>query len=402
MSPREIRPRVTWVGVNDPDRRVFDALIPLPCGTSYNAYIVRGSEKTALIDTAEPTFERTFLANLESLGATRLDYVISNHAEQDHSGLLGRILDRHPESRVLCSPKGRSMLLDLLDLPTDRVFDVADGSTISLGDRTLAFLHAPWVHWPETMLTLDVEDRVLFPCDLFGSHFASAAFWASREPRVLDEALRYYATILQPFASHVRRHLDRLSAWGVDVIAPSHGPIWDHPQTILEPYRTWTGDSWSNRVILAFVTMHDSTRRLVEAIEEALLRRDVAVEPFNLSHADLGRLAVALVDSPTLILGSPTVLGGAHPVAVQAAATIAALRPRTRFGCIVGSYGWGGKMVDQVSGLLSNLKLEMLDPLLVRGVPREPDLVRVEALAAAIAERHLKMGLGGQGRLPTS
>jgi flavorubredoxin len=148
MKPREIKPGIHWVGVIDWDRRLFDSLIPLPDGTSYNAYLVKGKDKTALIDAVDPAKEDLLMHNLELLGVRHLDYVIANHAEQDHSGGISRVLKSHPEAKVVCTPKCKGLLIDLLEIMEDKFITVDDKATISLGDRTLEFIHAPWVHWP--------------------------------------------------------------------------------------------------------------------------------------------------------------------------------------------------------------------------------------------------------------
>jgi len=169
----QLCPGVHWVGALDFDRRLFDSLIPLPDGTSYNACVVQGREKTALIDTVEPSRADEFFARLTSLGLLRLDLLIANHAEQDHSGLIPQVLPRHPGARVVTTPKGRRMLHELLRVPEEAIDAVEDGTVIDLGGRTLQLLHAPWMHWPETMLTCLPEEKILFSCDLFGSHLAT-------------------------------------------------------------------------------------------------------------------------------------------------------------------------------------------------------------------------------------
>ncbi|HQC12509.1 MAG TPA: FprA family A-type flavoprotein, partial [Methanoregulaceae archaeon] len=174
MTFREIKPGIYWIGSIDWDRRLFDSLIPLPQGTSYNAYLVKGSEKTALIDTVDPTKEYELVQNLVRIGVDGIDYIIVNHAEQDHSGALPMILELFPGARVVTNEKCRDLLVALLDIDGDRVDVIEDNDTLSLGDKTLQFLITPWVHWPETMLTYVQESKVLFSCDLFGSHIATS------------------------------------------------------------------------------------------------------------------------------------------------------------------------------------------------------------------------------------
>jgi len=393
VSFREIRPGVYYVGVRDWDRRLFDELIPLPDGTSYNSYLIRGSEKTALIDTVDPTKGDELLSNLRRLGVDEIDYVVSNHAEQDHSGALPEVLERYPEAKVVTNARCGELLRELLLIPEDRFLTVGDGETLPLGDKTLEFILAPWVHWPETMLTYLREDRVLFPCDLFGSHLATSELYAVDEARVYEAAKRYYAEIMMPFRNLIKRHLERIGALEIDLIAPSHGPLHDRPDFILEAYRDWVSDEVKNEVVIAYVSMHGSTRRMVEHLVKALMERGVAVKPFNLTVTDLGDLAMALVDASTLVLASPTVLAGLHPSAVYAVYLVNALRPKLRFVSVIGSYGWGGRMLEQIKGLLSSLKVELLDPVIVRGRPKEDDLRALEELGNEILNRHVELGI---------
>ena len=388
MLSRELKPGIHWVGALDWDRRTFDELIPLPDGTSYNAYLVRGTERTALVDSVDPAFADVLLDRLAALGVERLDYVISNHAEQDHSGAIPAVLARHPEAMVVATPKGQGLLTDLLAIPAERFLPAEDGATLELGGRTLRFLHFPWVHWPETMLTWLEQDRVLFSCDLFGAHLAVGEPVAADDCAALEAAKRYYAEIMMPYRNVIRGNLPRVTALPVDTICPSHGPVLHRPQAILDAYRRWVADRPGERAVIAYASMHDSTRLMVQHLAEALIARGVGVDLLDLAHADLGRLAVALVDAGTLVLGSPTVLGGAHPLVANAAYLANLLKPRARYGAIVGSYGWGGKTAGQLAGLMPALKLELFEPVSAKGLPRSADFEALDRLADAIAAKH--------------
>lgn len=388
MGPREIRRGIHWVGAVDWDRRLFDELIPLPDGTSYNAYLVRGSEKTVLIDTVDPTMTELLVANLDSLGIKALDYVVANHAEQDHSGTLPDILAKYPMAKLLCTPKCQPMLVDLLAVSPDRIAAVEDHAMVSLGARTLEFIHAPWVHWPETMLTYLQEEKILFPGDFFGSHLATSDLYVTDEGAVYEAAKRYYAEIMMPFRTNIEKHLERLKDYLIELIAPSHGPLYSRPGFILDAYHSWVLDPPENTVVLAYISMHGSTRRMVRHFAQALVARGVSVKQFDLSSADIGKLAAALVDAATLVLATPAVLAGAHPKAIYAAFLANALRPKTRFATIIGSYGWGSRIKEQIIGMLPNLKVELLEPVLAKGLPGEADFQALDNLAAIIAARH--------------
>jgi flavorubredoxin len=390
MKARQIKPNVYWVGAIDWDRRLFDALIPLPDGTSYNAYLVQGSQKVALIDTVDPSMTDVLTAYLEDVPV--IDYVIANHAEQDHSGSIPQVLAKYPDAKVVTTPKGKDMLVALLLIPEDRFITVSDGETLSLGDKTLEFIYAPWVHWPETMLTYLREDKVLFPCDLFGSHLATTDLYVTGEGQFYEAAKRYYAEIMMPFHSNIERHLEKLKGYEIDTIAPSHGPIYDKASFILEAYRSWVFGPPKNTVVLPYISMHGSTQKMVEYLVGALVDRGVTVKQFNLSVVDSGKLAMALVDAATMVIGTPTVLVGPHPNVAHAAFLANALRPRLQFISIIGSYGWGSRAVEQLKGMIPNLKAEVLDPVISKGVPKEEDFKALDNLASTIAEKHKEHG----------
>jgi len=388
MKPREIRPGIYCVGAIDWDRRLFDALIPLPDGTSYNSYLIKGSEKTALIDAVDPTMQDVLINNLNQLGIDNMDYVVANHAEQDHSGALPRVLEKYPQAKVVATPRCKGMLIDLLMIPEEKFITVSDKEAISLGNRTLEFIHAPWVHWPETMLTYLREDKILFPCDFFGSHLATTDLYVTDEGQVYEAAKRYYAEIMMPFRANIQKHLERIKEYQIDFIAPSHGPMYDKPEFILNAYHSWVFDEPKNIVVLPYISMHGSTRKMVEYFVEALARRGVTVKQFDLTVTDIGKLAMALVDAATVVIGTPTVLVGPHPNVVYATFLANALKPKLKFVSIIGSFGWGGKAVDQLAAMLPNLKVEILEPVLSKGFPREADFKALDNLATTIAKKH--------------
>jgi len=386
MNAKEITTGVYWVGAIDWDRPLFDALIPLPDGTSYNAYLVQGSEKTALVDTVDPSKADELMSYLDDLD--QVDLIISNHAEQDHSGSIPIVLERYPEATVVTTPKGKGMLTGLMPISEDRIVTVQDGDTLSLGDKTLRFIHMPWVHWPETMLTYLPEDRILFSCDLFGSHLATNDLYAVNEEQVLQAARRYYAEIMMPLRAMIVRNLPKVEAVDVAVIAPSHGPLYDKPQPIIGAYRKWLSGESKNVVVLPYVSMHGSTQDMITYFLDALTKAGVPAEAFDLSTSDIGELAATLVDAATIVIGTPTVLGGPHPTIMAGAYLINVLRPPAQFVSVIASYGWGGKAVEQVTQVIAGLKAEMLSPVVCKGSPGEADFRALDTLAASIAEKH--------------
>ncbi len=391
MRARKITEGVYWVGAVDWDRAYFDALIELPDGTSYNAYLVQGSDKTALIDTVDPEFSDLLFDRLEKLN-TPIDYIIANHAEQDHSGTLPQVLEMYPDAPLVCTEKCKAMLVDLGLANGTEFITVEDGETISLGDRTLEFIHAPWVHWPETMLTYLQEDQILFPCDLFGSHLATTDLYGKTDAKLYDSAKRYFAEIMMPFRKIIKGHMEKLENYEFSMIAPSHGPIYDNPDFILDAYDDWINGEPKNAVVLPFISMHGSTEKMVDHLLDALVERGVKVHRFNMEHTPTGELAMALVDAATLVVGSPTFLTGAHPKIVYPVYLANAIRPKTKFISVIGSYGWGGKMAQQLTEMTSLIKAEQLDPVLIKGDPTEEDFAALDELADQIADKHASLG----------
>jgi len=391
MKPRKIKNSIYWMGSVDWDSRLFDSLIPLPDGTSYNAYLVEGSEKTVLLDTVDPSMADELMSQLK--GVSKIDYIISQHAEQDHSGTIPRVLEKYPDAKLISTPKAKNMLGDLLEIPEESFITVEDGETLSLGDKTLKFIHTPWVHWPETMVTYLEEDKILFSCDFFGSHIATTDLFVTDEGRVYEAAKRYYAEIMMPFSSVIKKNLEKLATYDVEMIAPGHGQIFPRPAFILDAYRDWMLGSPRNTVVLPYVSMHESTKLMVDHLVAALVEKGVRVELFNLSVTDIGKLAVALVDAATIVVGTPTVLAGPHPYAAYSTFLANALRPKTKFLSIIGSYGWGGKTVETLAGMIPNLTVEIIEPVLCKGVPSEKDFKLLDDLAATIAHKHKELNL---------
>lgn len=392
MSSRIIKPGIYFTGVIDWDRRLFDELISIPDGTSYNSYLVQGSEKTALIDTADPSKRQEFLENIQNMDI-KIDYIISSHAEQDHSGLIPDVLNIYQDAKVITSPKCKELLKELLLIDEGRFNTVNDGETISLGDKTLKFIYTPWVHWPETMVTYLKEEKILFSCDFFGSHIATSDLFVTDESIVYRAAKRYYAEIMMPFRPFIQKNIEKLEPLEIEIIASSHGPLYKNPEFILKAYKEWISDETKNEVIVPYVSMHGSTKELAYYLVNNLIDKGITVKPFNLTTADMGDLALALVDASTLVIATPTVLTGPHPSAVYAAYLVNALRPKLKFVSIIGSYGWGGRTVDLLKGILTNLKAEIIDPVIIKGFPNEEDYKKMDDLVYEIVRKHKEKNL---------
>lgn len=395
MAAVKIANKVYWVGSLDWNHRLFDELIPLPEGTSYNSYLIKGKDKVALIDTDEPRLLHELLHNLNSLGIKNLDYIIANHAEQDHSGSIPKLLEIYPEAMVVTNNRCKCFLMDLLLIPEERFITIEDRQTLSLGDITLEFIFFPWVHWPETMFTYAMEPKILFSCDLFGSHVADSRIVLSkeREDDVKIWSFRYFAEIMYPFRDNIANNFNKVLDLDLKMIAPSHGPVYDNPKYILDCYKDWISGQVHNKVVIPYISMHGSTEIMVNYLTDALMHRGIEVKPLKLSVVDLGDLAMAIANAATVVIGACAVLNGMHPTAAYAIYFYNLMRPKTKFISIVGSFGWGTKMVDQVQSMLYNVKAEFLPPVVAKGLPKEPDLKSLDQLADQILQKHKDLDL---------
>jgi len=393
MVANQITQDVLFVGAVDYKRRLFDELIPLPDGTSYNSYLVKGSDKTILIDSVDPPMLDTLLKNLSGSGIEKIDYIISQHGEQDHSGSIPELINRFPQARIITNKKCMNILMDLLQVSEDRFMVVEDGEELSLGGKTFKFILTPWVHWPETMSTYLVEDKILFSCDFFGSHYAtdklmvSGTGWEKIEPA----AKRYFGEIMLPFITSIRKNIEKLKNYDIKFIAPSHGPVHDDISHIMRSYEEWTSGKLSNKVIIPYVSMHGSTEIMAKHLKSSLEKKGIEVLLFHMVEDDLGDLAASLIDAATIVIATPTVLAGPHPQAIYAAYLAKILRPKVKFISIIGSYGWGGKTVEILADIVSTLKAEILDPVIIKGHPIEADLKALDDLADKISLKHSEM-----------
>lgn len=385
---KEIKNNIFYCGLNHRERRLFDELIPLPIGTTYNSYYVKGSEKNAIIDTMYPPKSDEYLQKLDDAGVTKIDYIVANHGEQDHSGTLPKLVKKFPEARILTNPKCKEIIQSMLHIEDEKFQVVTDGEEISLGDKTLKFIFAPWVHWPDTMFTYIPEDKIIFTCDFLGSHSPFENLYAEETCEVLKAAKRYYAEIMMPFRNFCRKYVQLLKSMDLDMILTSHGPIYKNPKFILDAYEEWTTDECKNEVVIPYVSMYGSTKEMVDYMCEKLSEKGITTKPFNVVEEDLGELAMELVEACTVVFGSSMVLAGPHPAAVSAAYLAGLLRPKMKFVSFIGSYGWGGMLVEKLEQFLSGIKAEKLEPVIIKGKPQKEDFEKLDVLIEEIYQKH--------------
>jgi flavorubredoxin len=386
-----IAPDIHWVGATDWHRRVFDRFFSLPYGTSYNAYLVQGQEKTALIDTVMPGFEDLLLERIRQVvDPAAIDFLVMNHAEPDHGGAIPRVLAAAPKAKLVASKRGVELAAAFYDVPPERAMAVADGDSIQLGGKTLQFLDTPWLHWPETMSTYCPEERLLFSCDFLGAHLASGRIFAEEVGDiVMAEAKRYYASIMMPHATRVQRALEKLGGLEIGMIAPSHGPVHRQVSRLIEAYHKWAGGPLEPKAVIIYASMYGATEALKERVAAALSDQGVETVEHNLAVADLSHMVTDLVEARALLVGSPTFVGGPHPLVITAAEVIRTLRPPGKIAALFGSYGWGGAAARQLQARLEPAGYQIVETLEVKGPPRAADLEAATALGKAVAERVL-------------
>jgi len=393
MAVRKIRENIFAVGANHWDRKVFDELIPLPDGTSYNSYLILGSEKNALIDTVDPALISEFFTNLSEFKNLKIDYLISQHSEQDHSGSIPFVLERFPNSRVVTNEKCQELLIEHLHIAREKFIIIKDGESLSLGDKTLKFVLTPWVHWPETMSTYLAEDKILFTCDFFGSHYATSDLFVQNKGHIAEGAKRYYAEIMMPFKTFVGTNIKKLEEYDFSIIAPSHGPLYDNPKFIIDLYKEWISDEPKNEVLLLYISMHGSTKIIADRLLKDVVERGIKVTPYNIGNADIGEIAMSAVDAATIVIAVPTVLAGPHPLGAYATIFINAIKPKAKFMAAITSYGWGGQTIVWIENHLANFKGEFLEPIEIKGLPDESSLEKIDNLAEQIYEKHKSLGI---------
>ncbi|MEE3350388.1 MAG: FprA family A-type flavoprotein [Candidatus Gastranaerophilaceae bacterium] len=393
MKFQELKNNIFYCGLNDAEREVFDELIPLEHGTSYNSYLIKGSEKVAIVDTMYPPKTEEYLKNLDANGVDKVDYIIANHGEQDHSGSIPALLKKYPEAVVVTNAKVKDNIKEMLLVDESRVQVINNNDELSLGDKTLKFIIAPGVHWPDTMFTYVVEDNAIFTCDFLGAHYTFEDAFAVESKELEHSAKRYYAEIMMPFRTMCKKYTQLIKDMKPELIMPSHGPVYKNTDFILDLYADWSADEGKNLAVLPYVSMYGSTEEMIDYIIKGLNAKGIDTVKFDIVRGDLGDLAMALVDATTIVLGCSMVLAGPHPAAFNIAYLAGALRPKAKIAAMVGSYGWGGNLFGKLSEQLSALKLDLIEPFMVKGKAKEEDYKKLDEIVEQIYAKHKELNL---------
>lgn len=383
MERYKLKDDIWWVGAIDWNVRDFHGY-ETQRGTTYNAYLIV-DDKTALIDTVRTGFGPETMNRIKACcDPGTIDYLVVNHVEMDHSGSVPWFVEKLSPVTVVTSKRGRDALMEHYVNEGALDWDiqvVESGEELSLGTHTLTFLEVPMVHWPDSMFTYVKEAKTLLPNDAFGQHLASSYRFADEVDMdvVMDEASKYYANILMPLGSQIKKTLARVQELGIeiDVVGPSHGVIWRRPEDIeriVGAYAAWTEFAADPKVALIFDTMWKSTEKMTRAIEDGVAQEGVECAVYQIGRTPLADIARAVLESRAFAVGTPTLNNGMLPSVGSFMTYIKGLRPKERLSGAYGSYGWGGGGVKQVNAALEDLKLQMVDPLEIKFIPGDEDL----------------------------
>jgi anaerobic nitric oxide reductase flavorubredoxin len=364
----EVAPNVHWVGKIDWELRKFHGEeYSTHRGSSYNSYLVK-DEKIALIDTVWMPFAKEFVDNLsKEIDLKKIDYVIANHAEMDHSGSLPELMRRIPDKPVYCTANGLKSLKGHYHQNWN-FQTVKTGDKISLGKKELVFIEAPMLHWPDTMMEYLTADAILFSNDAFGQHIASEYLFNDLvvQSELFEEAIKYYANILTPFSPQVTKKINEVVALNlpVSVICPSHGVIWrDNPLQIAQKYLQWAADYQENQITIIYDTMWNGTRRLAESIAKGIKEQDdkVTVKLYNIARSDINDVVTEVFKSKAILLGSPTINKGILCAMASLIDMITGLKFKNKKAAAFGCYGWSGESVKILSEQLTKAGFELVD-----------------------------------------
>jgi len=394
----EIAPGVHWVGALDPSLRSFDIILKTANGTSYNSYVVRGSDGVAVIDTVKEAYADTFFRRLESVARyDELRVIVLNHLEPDHSGALPELLRRAPQARLYISSRGAPMLKGLLHGDRLAYQPTQTGMTVSLGDRTLRFLQTPYLHWPDTQCTFLEEAGILFSGDVFGCHFCDARLFNDAVGDFRFSFEYYYAHIMRPFRAHVLEALEFIEPLPLNLIAPSHGPVLrDAPERYVARYRELSASKLKNEaagektLLVFYVSAYGSTRAMAESLaagaEDA---GGVRVSLYDIEGGEVTPFVDLIEEADGLAIGSPTINGDAVKPVWDLLSSLTAVNVRGKIGASFGSYGWTGEAVQMLEDRLRGLKLRVpVKGVRARLIPTAAELAECRALGEQLA-RHL-------------
>lgn len=390
----QLFPGIDWVGFVDWNIRDFHSY-NTERGATYNAYLIR-DEKIALIDTVKKAAADTLLKNVSELvDLDKVDYLICNHAEQDHAGAMAQVVAKLPNVQVVCSPRCKEILSGYADTSSWNFRLVANGETISLGENTLTFIHTPMVHWPDSMFTYVGEKKLLFSMDGFGQHIASSERFDDEIPLdlLLEEAKIYYANIVYPYGAMVQKVLAAAAGLPIEMIAPSHGLIWrKNIPAIIDAYSRWSAKTAEKKVVIFYDTMWESTELMAGAIYDGVLSvPGVACSMMHVRKSTLTEISTAAMDAKCCALGSSTLNGLPTPTIGAVMTYLQGLRFPVRHGLAFGSFGWGKNAVDEISAWFAKMEwASVAEPLKCKWRPSPEVLAQCKEAGRQLALKALE------------
>ena len=390
MKEVQLADGIYWVGAIDWNIRNFHGY-STHLGTTYNAYLVV-DEKVALIDTVKAPFYDQMAGRVRQIvELDRIDYVISNHVEMDHSGSLPRTMQEANNAQLITLEKfGEGGLKKhyQCDWP---IIPVKEGSELSLGKRKLSFIPTPMLHWPDSMCTYVAQDNILFSMDAFGQHLATSYRFDDEVglERIMPQAAKYYANILMPFGDLIVKAVDKLSGLDIDIIAPSHGVIWrSHMKDIVNAYASWGKGETTPKALVIYDTMWSSTEKMAQALAEGIADAGIEVKIYNLTASDRSDIIKEVLDARALVVGSPTLNNGMLPSVAEFLCYLKGLKPKGKIGCAFGSHGWAGGAVKAIRHELEQAGVDVIDSdISIKFVPDKDELERCSDLGKAIAQK---------------
>lgn len=389
----KIADNVYYVGVSNPTLRVFDIIMATEYGTTYNSYLVQGSEKTALIDGAHKGFENLFVENVEAITDFKnIDYMVVNHTEPDHSGAIRLVIEHNPDIVVYGTAACLKNLDNIVRMPFNRVA-VKDGDTLELGGKTLTFCVSPNIHWPDTMMTYLAEDKILFSCDFLGAHYAEPTMYvhkAYKKDLYEKEFKVYYDAIMGPFAKFVLRALDRIKDLDIALVCPSHGPIiaGDDIKVAMDTYRKWATpeEKTDKTVAIYYVSAYGYTRQMCQYLADKLSAKGIVVSAFDVIKTDAAEIAAHLEDD-CLVFGSPTLNRAALKPVLDVISCIDAVSAAGRPYATLGCFGWSGEACAQLNDRCNSIKMKQVgESVRSQFTPTDEIYAQLDTLADQIAE----------------
>jgi flavorubredoxin len=390
MGPIEIKKNIYWVGALDWNIRDFHGY-STPKGTTYNAYLVI-DEKIALFDTVKQPFKKDLLDSISKVvDPKKIDYLVVNHVEMDHSGAIPDVVEAIKPEKVVCSSMGKKALLDHYDRP-DWPYEVVEtGQTLKLGKRTVNFLETRMLHWPDSMMSYIPEDKLLFSSDGFGQHWATSERFDDEvgQGTLLSHAAKYYANILLLFSPLVQKLLAKVAEMGIkiDMIAPDHGLIWrSNPGAIVEAYGRWSRQESARKAVIVYDTMWQATEKMAAAVGEGLKLEGIDFQSFNLKYSHRSDIMTEVLDAGAVVLGSATINNGMMPAMADLLSYMKGLRPVGKVGAAFGSYGWSGEAVKLLTQSMQEMNIAIAgEGIRVKFSPKREDLDKCVELGRQVA-----------------